>query len=114
MRKSVIGVAALAVMALVAVSCASMTRTEEWKGRKIDEAIAKFGTPSRVTPGENGRKTYVWILHRSVPVQNVTLDSRGVPVTQTAYRDSVQTWTFYVDGSGTITAWGHDDSQPQM
>ena len=107
-------VATVAVIALVAGSCASMTKKEEWTGRKIDEAIAKLGTPSTVTPGENGQKTYVWMLHRSMPVQNVSYDSQGNPVYHTVYRDSVHTWTFGVDASGTITTWDHNDTQPAM
>lgn len=104
----------VAVVAVCAGSCASMTRKEEWTGRKIDEALAKLGTPSTVTPGENGQKAYVWMLHRSVPVQDVSYDSMGNPIYHTVYRDSVHTYTFYVDASGTITSWDHNETQPAM
>lgn len=109
--KTLVLVAAMvAVVALVVGSCASMTKKEEWTGRKIDEAIAKLGTPSTVTPGENGEKTYVWMLHRSVPEQNVSYDSRGIPITHTTYRDSVHTYMLHVDASGTITTWDHHET----
>ena len=104
----------VAIVALALGSCASMTKKEEWTGRKIDEAIAKLGTPSTVTPGESGEKTYVWRLHRSVPVQTVTYDSRGVPISHTSYRDSVHSYTFHVDASGTITSWDHNETQPAL
>jgi predicted component of type VI protein secretion system len=100
---------AVAAVVLLAGSCASTAKSEakkdEWTGRKIDEVIAKFGTPSTVTPGENGEKTYVWLLHRSMPFQRVTYDSLGNPVYSTLYRDSVHSYMFSVDASGTITSW---------
>ena len=99
----------VAAVVLLASSCASTATNEakkdEWKGRKIDEAIAKFGTPSEVTPGENGEKRYVWLLHRSMPFQKVTYDSTGNPRYGTQYRDSVHTYMFSVNASGTITSW---------
>jgi hypothetical protein len=99
----------VAAVVLLAGSCASTARNEakkdEWTGRKIDEAIAKFGTPSEVTPGEKGEKRYVWLLHRSMPFQKVTYDSTGNPRYGTQYRDSVHTYMFSVNASGTITSW---------
>ena len=91
-----------------------MTKKEEWTGRKIDEALAKLGTPSTVTPGEGGQKIYTWMLHRAVPVQDVSFDSMGNPVYHTVYRDSVRTYIFYVDASGTITTWDQSETQPAM
>jgi len=102
-----------AIGALLALSCASMTKTEEWRGRKIDDAIAKFGTPSNVIPGENGQKTYVWTLHRSVPDQRVSIGPHGEPVTATGYHDSVHTWTFVVGADGIITSWNNDETPPR-
>jgi len=110
MRRGVMVCAALVVMALFAASCTSMMKKEEWTGRKIDEAIAKLGTPSHVTPGENGQKTYVWMLHRQVPDQRVAFDSAGAPRTSTGSRDSVHTWTFIVGADGIIITWTHDES----
>lgn len=40
MTKGVRILTALVVVALVAGSCASLTKKEEWTGRRIDEAIA--------------------------------------------------------------------------
>ncbi len=100
---------AVAAVALIAGSCASTATNEPkkdvWTGHKVDEAIAKFGTPSTVTPGDNGAKTYVWLLHRSMPFQRVTYDSMGNPIYSTQYRDSVHSYMFSVDATGTITSW---------
>ena len=112
---TLVAVAAVAALAaLIAGSCASVTAREQWTGRKIDEAIAKLGTPSNVIPADDGGKTYVWLLHRSVPVQNVTFDSQGNPVYGTKYRDSVRTLTFSVDASGTIVTWNDSSTRPPM
>ncbi len=91
-------------------SVASSVKSTEWTGRRIDEAIKAFGTPSHVTPGEDGQKTCVWMLHRSVPEQTVSLDSSGVPRTTTYWRDSVHTYSFVVRADGTIVAWTHSQS----
>lgn len=108
MRNGVVPCAVLAVVAFLAPSCASMTQTEAWTGRRIDEAIAKLGTPSHVTSGENGQKTYLWMLHRSVPEQLITYDGFGTPRTVTRSRDSVHTWMFVVGADGIIITWTHD------
>ena len=105
---------ALAVVVLIIGSCASLTKVEEWKGRKIDEAIAELGTPSNVLQGQNGQKTYIWILHRSVPVETVTFSPQGTPISGSAFRDSVRTWTMYVDASGIIVSWDHSETKPTM
>ncbi len=99
----------VAVIVLLAGSCASTSpkapKKDAWTGHKIDEAIAKLGTPSEVTPGEDGEKRYVWLLHRSMPFQRITYDLMGNPMYGTQYRDSVHTYMFSVDASGTITSW---------
>jgi hypothetical protein len=109
LRTLVLVATAVAAVALLAGSCASAPTNEpkkdEWTGHKIDEAIAKLGTPSEVTPGENGEKRYVWFLHRSMPFQRVTYGPTGNPIYTTQYRDSVHTYMFAVDASGTITSW---------
>ncbi len=110
----VVVAATVAVLALVAGSCASMTKNEEWTGHKIDEVIAKYGKPSSVLPGENGQKTYTWTLHRSVPVQTQTFNSQGAPMSGTTYRDSVRTKTFSVDASGVITSWNDSQTHQSM
>ncbi len=104
------GWATLAAVALLAIACASLKK-EEWTGRKIDEAIAKLGTPSHVTPGEAGQKTYVWEIHRSVPDQRTSFDPSGVPRTYTGSHDSVHIWTFIVGADGVITAWTHEETR---
>ena len=91
------------MVAVVAGSCASTPR-KEWTGRKIDEAIAKLGTPSTVKTAENGEKTYLWLLHRSVPEQVTTYDGFGTPRLVTRFRDSVHTWMFVVRGDGVSSA----------
>ena len=110
MTKRAVAFATLAAT-LLTVACASMTQKEEWTGRKIDEAIAKLGTPSHVTPGEGGQKTYVWMIHRSVPDQRTSFDPSGVPRTYTGAHDSVHTWTFVVGADGIITSWNHEESR---
>lgn len=105
---------AAAALALVIGSCASMTKSEEWTGHKIDEVIAKYGQASSIVPGENGQKTYMWILHRSVPVVTETFNSQGAPVSGTTYRDSVRTKTFSVDASGIITSWNDSQTNQAM
>lgn len=105
---------AVVMAVLTVVGCASMTANEQWTGRPIQEAVAKLGHPTNVIPSDGGAKTYVWLVHRSVPVQNVTFDSQGNPMYSTAYRDSVRTLTFAVDASGTIVTWNESDTQPSM
>ena len=109
-----VAVGAAVLAAFVTGSCASMTAKENWTGRPIAAAIAKFGTPSNVIPADDGGTTYVWLLHRAVPVQNVTFDSQGNPVYGTRYRDSVRTLTFSVEASGTIVTWNDTAAQPSM
>ena len=50
----------VAAVALLAGSCASTAANEpkkdEWTGHKIDEAIAKLGTPSEVTRERTARR----------------------------------------------------------
>ncbi len=111
MKRAVAFAAVAAVVALLALSCASMTRNEEWKGRKIDEAVARLGTPSHVTEGEGGQKTYVWMIHRSVPDQRTSFDPNGVPRTYTGAHDSVHIWTFVVGPDGIITSWAHEETR---
>ena len=107
--------AVVVVMAvLTVVGCASMMANEQWTGRPIQEAVAKLGRPTSVIPGDGGATTYVWIVHRSIPVQNVTYDSQGNPMYSTAYRDSVRTLTFAVDAGGTIVTWNESDTHPSM
>lgn len=105
---------AVAMLAVVAGSCVSTAKPEAWTGRKIDDVIAKLGKPSSVLPGENGQKTYTWVLHRSVPVQNETFNSQGAPVSSTTFRDTVRTKTFSVDASGIIVSWNDSQTHQSM
>lgn len=111
MTRTAVTCATLAAVALLAVSCASMTQKQEWTGHKIDEAVAKLGTPSRVTPSEGGEKTYVWMIHRSVPDQRTGFDASGAPRTYTGSHDSVHIWTFVVNADGVITSWSHEETR---
>lgn len=114
LRANVVAAVAPVLVTLLAGACASMTAKEQWVGRPIAAAIDKLGTPSNVIPGDDGSKTYVWLLHRSVPTQTVSFDAQGNPVYGTAYRDSVRTWTFAVDASGTIVTWNDSSTRPPM
>jgi hypothetical protein len=54
--------AALAMCALLLGglwACSSLRLDPVWEGKKIDEAIARYGPPTRVSPTPLG-KTYVW------------------------------------------------------
>ncbi len=93
--------AALLAAVLVA-GCASMGETTDWKGKPIADAIAKFGTPSRIKPAENGRQVYVWMLHRHTVIAHTVLAPNGAPMDADIPHDSVVTWTFIVDPAGTI------------
>jgi hypothetical protein len=59
--------AAVAVVAVLLAGCASTKAETNWQGRKIDEAIADLGPPTRVTP--SGTTTlYVWeFRHEEIP-----------------------------------------------
>lgn len=92
------------VMAMLALTdgCASMTRTEDWKGKPISDAIAKFGTPSRIKPTSNGQKVYVWMIHHHTEIPRMVIGPNGAPAEANIPHDSVVTWTFYVNESGAI------------
>ena len=51
--------AACAVITGLLVGCASTPSTANWEGRKIEDAIAAYGPPTRIGPSEDG-KVYVW------------------------------------------------------
>ena len=106
--------AMLAAIVLSSASCASMKARQEWTGLKIDQAIAELGNPSSVLLGQDGKKTYIFTVHQSVPVETVTFNTQGAPISGSAFRDSVRTWTMSVDASGIITTWHHSETTPTM
>ena len=101
--------AALLAVALVA-GCASMSETTDWKGKPISDAMAKFGTPSRIKPGENGQQIYVWMIHRHTMIANTVLAPNGAPMDADIPHDSVVTWTFIVDQTGTIISFARSET----
>ncbi|MFI5165031.1 MAG: hypothetical protein ACHQQS_00260 [Thermoanaerobaculales bacterium] len=103
-------VGAVAVMVALVGACASMTTTTDWKGKPIADAIAKFGTPSRITPAPNGQKIYVWMIHHHTEIPRMDLNSNGQPVESNIPHDSVVTWTFYVNESGTIVYFDRSET----
>jgi hypothetical protein len=92
-------------MLLCGGGCASLTKIEDWQGRKIDDAIAKFGTPSQIMPGQNGQKYYVWRLHHQSEIPRMELDANGHPVERNIPHDSVVTWMFLVGADGGIISF---------
>ncbi|HQT93993.1 MAG: hypothetical protein B7Z61_07275 [Acidobacteria bacterium 37-71-11] len=40
-------------------ACASTPPETRWEGRRVEDAIAAYGPPTRVAPSNTG-KTYVW------------------------------------------------------
>jgi len=104
-------VAAALVVVVCLAGCASMTTTENWAGRKIDDAIAKFGTPSRITPGVNGQQTYVWLLHHSgTTIINSIDPATGLSVPRMIPHDAIKTWMFVVAPDGTIVSWSQSET----
>ncbi len=58
-RRAIVVVAACAMLAAALVGCASAPADPDWRGRKIDEAIARYGSPTQVSASETGT-LYVW------------------------------------------------------
>jgi hypothetical protein len=103
-RGRLVGLATLvAVAALLAVGCASTAPTD-WTGHHIDEAIKKFGPPTRVLPTSDGGKMYQWIFHRSSPQPSWG----GTSVTTTS-NNYTSTKTFLVRADGIILSFSAND-----
>ena len=102
----------VAITSLVAalLACASMTKTRDWKGEPIRNAIAEFGTPSRVRPAENGQTIYQWMLHRQTMIHHQVLAPNGAPMDADIPHDSIVTWTFIVDQTGTIISFNRAET----
>jgi hypothetical protein len=72
-------------------ACSSLQPDPVWEGKKIDEAIARYGPPTKVSPTQLG-KTYVWeFRHESgsypggggnrvvaTTIRMMTVDANGV------------------------------------
>jgi hypothetical protein len=82
------------------VSCASTTSETKWEGRKIDEAIAKLGPPTRIDVSNTG-KTYVWEWRREMTGMG------GVPGSTREVRVTIRMMT--VDANGVITSYTRVD-----
>ncbi len=91
-KRAIVLVAASAVTAALLLSCASTKVEPKWEGRKIDEAIAEYGPPTRVMPSGTN-KLYVWeFRHQQVArnriggggitisgwVRSMTVDANGI------------------------------------
>jgi hypothetical protein len=82
------------------VSCASMTAEPKWEGKRIEEAIAEYGPPTRVSPSALG-KTYVWEERREM---------QGVGPFPGATRETRVTLRMMtVDANGVITSYTRVD-----
>ena len=58
-RRAIVLVAACSVLAALLAGCASAPADMDWRGRKIDEAVARYGPPTQVSASETGT-VYVW------------------------------------------------------
>ena len=86
-KRAIALAAAFAVVAALLLSCASTKAEQKWEGRKIDEAIAEYGPPTRVTQSGT-TKLYVWeFRHQSNMggrftisgwVRSMTVDANGI------------------------------------
>ncbi len=95
----VVGVIVLGVIA----SCATLEPEPKWEGRKIDEAIARYGPPTRVIPDANG-KAYIWKF-----THNSYSDSPGVGGMSTAREMRTTIRMMTVNADGIITSYSRQD-----
>jgi hypothetical protein len=92
----------LAITLLVgfAASCASLAPEPKWEGRKIDEAVAEYGPPTRVSPSDTG-KSYVW---------ETRTEMRGMGAFPGATRETrVTIRMMTVNADGIITSYNRVD-----
>jgi len=82
------------------VSCASMKEVD-WTGKNIDETIATYGPPTKVTPNPPG-KLYVWERTHSMQ-GDFNPGTGGSRQTLTTMR------MFTVDANGVITSYRRVD-----
>jgi hypothetical protein len=80
-------------------ACASTTETK-WEGKKIDEAIAEYGPPTRTSPSADGT-TYVWEQRHELQ------GFSGVPGGTREMRVTIRMMT--VNPSGIITSYSRVD-----
>lgn len=95
----VVGVLVLGVLS----SCATLQPEPKWEGRKIDEAIARYGPPTKVIPDANG-KVYVWKF-----THNSYSDSPGVGGMNTAREMRTTLRMMTVNADGIITSYNRQD-----
>ncbi len=95
----VVGVLVLGVLS----SCATLKPEPNWEGRKIDEAIARYGPPTKIIPNEDG-KAYVWKF-----THNSYSDSPGVGGMNTAREMRTTVRMMTVNADGIITSYNRQD-----
>jgi len=64
-RRVIAGFATCAILLGLLAGGASAPPEGIWEGRKIDEAIAAYGPPAKVTPSETG-KLYAWVSRHTM------------------------------------------------
>jgi len=100
-KRAIALIAASAVAAALLLSCASTKAEQKWEGRKIDEAIAEYGPPTRVTQSGT-TKLYVWEVRHQSLASN-TIGGGGITFM------SGWTRTMTVDANGIITSHVRQD-----
>ena len=94
-RRARVMVAACAVLAAALVGCASAPADPDWRGRKTDEAIARYGPPTQMSASETGT-LYVWRMRHELHGMG------GLPGSTRETRVTIRMMT--VDPNGVITS----------
>lgn len=91
------------IIVAVLSSCATLQPEPKWEGRKIDEAIARYGPPTKVIPDENG-KAYIWKF-----THNSYSDSPGIGGMSTTREMRTTIRMMTVNADGIITSYSRQD-----
>lgn len=100
LRRGTAGLATCALLIGLLAGCASAPPQTNWEGRKIEDAIAAYGPPTKVTPSETG-KLYVWVSRHTM---------QGMGGFPGATREThVTRRMMTVNEAGVITSYNLDD-----
>ncbi len=93
-------IAACTVLVALLAGCASAPPEADWRGKKIDEAIAQYGPPTAVSPSDTGA-LYLWRSRREMHGMG------GLPGTTREFHVTTRMMT--VDANGIITSYTRED-----